>query len=466
MKRCRFGLVFIGLVFLVQCTSLRKVQKKANASIAAGDYNRAVSQIEKGKKAYRNRNALLYYFDLGFALHLSDRYKESNQVFEKAKAVAEDLYTKSISAGVASFIVNDNVLPYRGEDFERIYVHVFAALNYLNLGDVDSALVEIRQADFLLTKLQVDHGERSTYNEDAFLRYLGGLIFESQGEINKAHIDYMRALATYRKHRETYGVAPPKSLVHDARRTASELQLWERVEEINSIWGGGKVIDFPEEHGELVFLHFNGLIPYKVDFFFEISFIAGLPYLEAEKTKENEEDVSQAHALARSALGNQLIRIAFPEFEDAPYRINRSYIHLTNGNKKVETVMVQDIGAIAKQSLKDKNARIKGKAIARAISKSVASHLLTAVAEEQGGALAGLFTQIFTQTASTAAEVADKRSWRTLPDEIRMARIYLPSGEHEFSINCYYGRDLIENRTVKVMIYPKRKSFVAIRTAK
>jgi uncharacterized protein len=39
-----------------------------------------------------------------------------------------------------------------------------------------------------------------------------------------------------------------------------------------------------------------------------------------------------------------------------------------------------------------------------------------------------------------ASEEADKRTWRTLPDEIQIARLWAPPGEYELRTR-YAGRD-------------------------
>jgi hypothetical protein len=46
----------------------------------------------------------------------------------------------------------------------------------------------------------------------------------------------------------------------------------------------------------------------------------------------------------------------------------------------------------------------------------------------------GLVVGLLTKGMAIASEEADKRSWRTLPDEIQIARAWLPAGEYDAHI--------------------------------
>lgn len=142
-------------------------------------------------------------------LHLDSQYSPSNLAFESAKQLAEKLFTKSLSKELSTLLVSDNLRPYYGEDFERALLHVFSALNYHLMGDATGALVEARQVDFLLTKLQTDHGHKNIYTEDAFVRYLMGLLYENQGEINDAYISYWKSLEAYGSYKKKLRCLPP-----------------------------------------------------------------------------------------------------------------------------------------------------------------------------------------------------------------------------------------------------------------
>ena len=119
-----------------------------------GNWRAAVDYVEGSKeKFYKDeKNRVLYYFDMGYTLHMAKDYEKSNEYLTKAADSIQELWTKSISAGIKSALGTDNALPYQGEDFEKVLVHVVKALNYAQIEDFESARIEARQ---VLEKLEV-----------------------------------------------------------------------------------------------------------------------------------------------------------------------------------------------------------------------------------------------------------------------------------------------------------------------
>ena len=83
-------------------------------------------------------------------LHLSGSYEKSNYYLSEAEKRIEALYTKSITTESGAMFTNDNLLPYEGEDFEKVMINLVMALNYVYLGKLDDALVEARKIDHKL----------------------------------------------------------------------------------------------------------------------------------------------------------------------------------------------------------------------------------------------------------------------------------------------------------------------------
>jgi hypothetical protein len=46
----------------------------------------------------------------------------------------------------------------------------------------------------------------------------------------------------------------------------------------------------------------------------------------------------------------------------------------------------------------------------------------------------GLAVALLTKGLAVASEESDKRSWRTLPDEIQIARLWVPAGDYDVHI--------------------------------
>lgn len=422
-------------------------------------------------KHYGPKNAFLYYLDLGMTEHLAGRFAESNKAFDSAKRVAKDLFTKSVSKEASSFLVSDNVRPYAGEDFERALIHVFSALNYVFLDQGAEALVEVRQADFLLTKLRTDFRHKNVYTEDAFVRYLSGMIYENQGEVNDAFIAYRKALEAYGTYGKHYGTPPPPTLTRSALRAAAEMGFNDEIADIQKRWGAEPAAANPAGAGEIVVFHYAGLPPYKVDSFFEIGFFAGWAYVEAAQPQgEEEAQVEQASAIARSILADEVIRLAFPKYVRAPYAIQGLDVAVDDvagsSGAAHRAHVAEDVGAIAIKNLDDRIARVRAKTIARAAVKFALSRNIAARVEERQGSGAAWVAKKLLQLAATATELADKRCWQTVPDKIAIAVVALPEGRYTLNLTFRdaHGAAVRTRRADDVKVRAGKKTFFVVRT--
>ncbi len=402
--------ILLGLFLFFSCAPGIKHYPRINQYLLSQDYDSAYKLVKKNKGTYAERNAVLYYLDEGIISHFAGRYKESNRSFSKAESIMEELYTKSISKAAASFLISDNTVPYRGEDFERAMVNLFMALNYVGLGKWEDAVVEGRKVDSKLNLInsQYEEGKGNVYKEDGFIRFLMGALYELEGEINDAFISYRKAEAVYRtEYLPNYGVSPPTILVEDLLTSAHAMDFHEEMAEIKKEYPNVTFIDSArkKEMAEVYFVHYNGLAPEKV----EKRFLVPMP-------------------------DGFVVKIAYPKFVKRSYRISHGEITLMNlgsgRSYRFPTVLMEDIASIAVLNLENKINRIKAKAIARATTKYLASKGLSKVAEKEGGKLLGFVVQVSASIASVATEQADVRQWRLLPAEIRVGRSVIPPGEY------------------------------------
>jgi hypothetical protein len=66
------------------------------------------------------------------------------------------------------------------------------------------------------------------------------------------------------------------------------------------------------------------------------------------------------------------------------------------------------------------------KTIAAAVIKAAAGYAANDAARRQGGELAGLFSQLGTAVLQIAVNIADLRTWTTLPKEFLLCRLPTP----------------------------------------
>jgi hypothetical protein len=176
--------------------------------LAGCDYGAAIAQIEAAKGVtYKRKDSVLYYLDLGMLQYFAGQSRESNRSLEDAQLGIEAAFTKSVSQGAASLLLNDNTLDYAGEDYEDVYLNVFKALNYLRDRQQAEAFVELRRMNEKLNVLEDRYGRlaaglntssnavarfqpgASRFHNSALGRYLSMLAYRSEGRMDEARID-------------------------------------------------------------------------------------------------------------------------------------------------------------------------------------------------------------------------------------------------------------------------------------
>ncbi len=406
----------LAAIFLSACggPSVR-TKKTLNSLLAARDFVAAEAQIRKVKDTqYKRKNAVLYYLDLGTVQHHAGKYRESDRSFAEAERRMEELYTKSVTKAAGALLINDMTMDYAGEPFERALAHVFRALNYVYLGEKDEALVEARKVEVFLDELNSRMKKRA-YRDDAFARYLDSLLYADSGEMDDARISYRAAMKAYSSYQANYNTATPR-------------------------------FKFPERdgtpRGEVVFIHYNGVAPRKISRTFQVAWNEAMFHVNLMKSKNDAEVKSAKFQNAlRAGITGKSITVSYPEYIQDKFTIVGSEV--IAGRSSTSTRLMEDISAIAFKDLKDRVGMIKSRSIARALVKYVIAQSATKAVKKKHGAGWGLLTQIATNVAAAATEVADTRGWATVPSQIRMARLKLPVGRHDLSARFLNGAGMV-----------------------
>lgn len=397
----------VGAAALSGCATYSSSFGAIERDLASQRYDNALQATEKQAKSKTDR--VLYLLNKGMILRMKHDFAGSNQALEAAKAEMERLYAVSVSENTFSFIVNDATVSYGGDDYEQVLVHLYMALNYLELGKADDARVEALQVDEKLREIGANiPGDKFT--EDAFSRYLSGLIFDERAEWSDALIDYRKAYVAYRKYQAEYGTPMPTMLKYDLLRLTNRQGLADEAARYRKEFGISpeqplRIAGGPPD-GELVFVLNNGLAPIK-----------------REKA-----------ANAVDPATGTLVRIALPYYESRPNSVASARI--SAAGKQAGTEIVENIDAIARQSLDSRMPAIIARSIARAVIKTAAVN--AAARKRKNGndkeAMAELIGGLALQVAAVATERADTRSWLTLPADIQLARLPLPPGSYTVKV--------------------------------
>jgi hypothetical protein len=375
-------------------------------------------------------------------LQLAGDYQQSNAVLEQAEEELDRLYTRRISTETFAFMTNDTALPYEGDPYEQVLINVLKALNYARLGQWQDALVEARRIDHRLNVLSDRTKEKNAYRDDGFARYLSGILYESTGDVNNAFIAYRKAYETFDATRAWSHTAVPSQLREDLLRTAEALHFTQELAEYRSVFPGTRweTSQALQQLAQVVVISYNGRAPRKEDQFLDlpISLDALQLVLLNRGFAQSNRYSNQAVDTVLYGLNGRVVRVALPRLVPQKMHVTVDRVSLVpdNGTRvMVNTELVHNVTALADKALSERMAGITVKALARAATKFAMAEGATRGAQQAAGKDAapwvGLLVGLLTKGLAVASEEADKRSWQTLPDEIHLARVWVPPGRYQ-----------------------------------
>jgi hypothetical protein len=414
--------------------------------LLSGNPKQADQAIERAQSEYGSKSSILYQMDRGMTLQLAGRYEESNALLEQADQALEGLYTRRISTETKAFLVNDNELPFEGELYEQVMVNVLKAVNYGAMGNWNEALVEGRKLDHRLNTLSDRIKEKEKYRNDAFARYLSGILYEVTGDLNNAFIAYRNAYEEYRQSLAWSHTPVPSMLQADLLRVTDALHLRQEHEQYRREFAGVAWRSIAETNSlaHVLVISYNGRAPVKEDQFLDLPVsleALQLVLLTKGVTAGSSNQDRRAMETALYGMNGRVVRVALPRLVRQKTQVAYSGIQMssgTSGSVNAKTELVDNVGALAEKNLSDRFAGIAIKAAARASFKYAMAEGVgrgsQAAAGKDMGPLIGLLAGGIAHMLAIASEEADKRSWRTLPDEIQIARLWAPPGEYDLRI--------------------------------
>jgi hypothetical protein len=406
----------ISVVMLISgCATYQSEVDTARRSLR--DNPEQTVELLKPKAETEGRDQLVYLLDYATALQAAGRFDESARAFLQAERLADLKDYHSVSQVAASLALSEEMVQYKGDDFEKVLINGLNAINYLELGQFENAVVQVRAVNNKLNTLRTD--ERPAFNQSPFAFYLGAVLFEADRDFDNAYILYTKA----------YEVAPQyPPLRADLIRAALQAQRADQVErwkkqfpdvEIRPEWKDRKLRD---QLGELVLIFQQGWGPRK----------AQRP--EAPR---------------------------YPKLVPVGSIIRKARVHLTNekgDTQSIDSSLIYSIEDIAVKALEDDYSRLVASRVGGVATKAVLADQVRQK-NEALGQLAWI--------AMNMADRADLRQWSTLPASFQLARKSLPTGRYKVRVEGLdlYGNhiaDLIAEREIKVEA--RKKVFVNARS--
>lgn len=401
---------------LAACSTYQFRAQQARQELRSGNYLAAAEAI-KEKALKEGDDQLVYLFDYALAMQYAGQYEKSNQAFQMADQISEVKDYHSITRITGSMLLNESLVQYKGEDFEKVLINAFGAINFLMLGNLESALVEARR---LNEKLRLYKEEaKKDYEQNVFAIYLAAIAWEADQKFDDAYIDYEKA----------YKLNPGyKPLEKDLIRAAALAQRPEMVKKWRRQFPEtAKALDEEwrdRSKGELVVIYQQGWGPRK------------RPHPAWPRIPK----------LYPQSSFTRRAQVKIEKLDLAP-----------NETKSVEKISTQEI-----YNVTDVAVQTLDKAYAGLIAKRIASRVIKhRVASEIGKKNKGLGNLAY--LVMSVADQADLRQWSTLPNGFQVARIYLPAGKYKVSIEglTVSGTPSGESNTPQeIEISPLKKKFI------
>ncbi len=435
---CLLALSFAG------CATYSQKLADLRPLVSRGAHDEALAAVAKGTGG---KDVPLAFLERGLILHRARLYAESNEAFAAAERTTEELYATSLSEGAISLFTNDLAISYRARPFEMAMVPYYRALNYLALGDRESAMVEARKTSLLLaryvdaTVAGIERGpvaDLQRIRNDPFMLYFAGMLYDSDGELNDAFIAYRNAAAAYEDLHGLLELEIPGWLGWDLERTGGRLgfgdELLQLRESCPAVFAAASALAAadpspatgrpPAGEGEVVLLVETGYAPIKRESKLH------LPVLASDAAGNQ---VALAWALAARADGAYVradaarvrywLTVAVPRLQSTPAVARHLRAAAAGaagfGARAHHPAAAAQITFAAEQPM----------IIFKTAMRGLAKYFATRQADKQDRAF-GILANIF----GAATEVADTRSWLTLPEQIHLIRLRLPAGAHDLAL--------------------------------
>ena len=447
--------ITIFLIIASACGTYYQSNFEFNKEFESGKLKDALQTLRHQSNQENGHSRFLYFVNKGLVLSMMGQYEESNQYFEKAYLFWEDFKVDYFSEG-ASYLVNQTLTVYRGEDHEHLILLYYKALNYLKLQKTEEALVECRRLNIRLQQLSDRYASGNEYKHDAFINTLMGIIYEAGKDYNNAFIAYRNAWDAYKNEYESmFHVYAPEQLKTDILRMAWLSDLKDEFQTFKKLFGMSDFQYQANEGGELIFFWHNGLAPVKTEW--GINFM--IDHRRGEQLTVYNSSLGLSFSFPKSNYSHdqlqglsrlEFFHVAFPKYMERPLYFQQASLQANGVTYPLE--LTEDINKIAFKVLDERMGHEFTRALVRVALKKASEYALRKE-DKNMGALLGLLNSM--------TEKADTRNWQTLPHAIYYARVPLPIGKTEITLNL---KDKTQNNVDQRFTYVVNKGQVLYHT--
>ena len=391
-----------------------------------GNISKAASEAAKEADDHAGgKDAVVWRLEEGAALRADGKYAASNRAFEQAQQKIDDYAQKAkvrVGQETGALLSNQANLAYEGRSYDGIMLNTYRALNYLALGETDKARPEIirayqRQQEAVddnarrIEKTQAEAGKNKNQAKIEQAQANSRFQAELQNSLSgirdvKGYADYVNPFTVYLD-----------GLYFMANATgASDLERAHKsFERVISFDGDNEYV---KQDLAAVDDLMNGkpLTPVT-----HVIFETGCAPVRSQTRIDIPIVVSKV----------SYVGAAFPKLE--PQGNFQSGLTVTADGVNYHTRIVADMDGIVALDFKNELPVVITKTIAATVTKAVAAYAANDAARQSSDWL-GLLIQASTAAYQMAVNIADTRTWTTLPKEFQICRFPTPAdGKIELS---------------------------------
>ena len=408
--------IFAMTAFGVGCSTYQEQTQSMTQKWQAGNARGAAEEFgQKAEKEKNKKDAIIWRLEQAAALRAAQQYKESNNAFEQAeeRILKYDASAKvKIGHEAAATLSNQANLPYEGRIYDKIMLSTYKAMNDLQLGDYEKARVDLNrvlrwQEDAVaLNAARLEKAQAADKDREKTERAEQDAKFKSQldgayGKLDniKSYGDYVNPFSVYLDALYFMNTAAGSSDLERANKSLERVATFmpdnrfvkQDQETIKQLFEGKPITP-------LTYVIFEtGSAPVRGEIRIDIPIIVtSVSYIGA----------------------------AFPTLEYV-YNNVPSLTVTANGSSQ-QTELVGSMDSVIAQDFKNELPIIITKTLISTITKGAAAYVVNEAANQQDSAL-GLFSQITTAITQAALNIADLRTWTTLPKEFQVCRVATPS---------------------------------------
>lgn len=440
------------------CATYTEKTSSRDAAWRTGNLAAAVSTAKADAEANRdNKDTLLYQLEQGAILRAAaldistpgaggtssvppppsarDYLVQSNAALDAAEQrvnAYEAAARIKVGSEVGALLTNQANTPYRGRSYDKVMLNTYKALNHLQLGNRDNARVELNRALQRQRDAVDENARRIEEAQASALAARQGRATDENGRTGAAY-DVDRATSDPR-------TAANLSRIESSADTVLQLQPYaDYVNPFSVLLDGLYFLNLGADSSDAErarksleraasMAPLNPYLKQDLDDATAGRRPHGVTYILYETGSAPSRDQVRIDIpifIVTSSIS--YVGAAFPTLRYNPAFTPAISIAYGDGRAPAQTALVCNMDAVVARDFKNDWPTIVTKTLVATATRATLDAVVQKQARDNFGDTGQIVTQLFSFITQAAINIADTRTWRTLPKEFHYARIPTPT---------------------------------------